>query len=143
VRNANVIIPAPSPLNDEQWALLGHVIAGTPVLRKEPREPNARPDSRRTAIAAVQEDFHQLDLQQLRIGTEIPPGAQRVRGIAGSGKTVLLCQKAAHMHLSTRSGTSPSSSSRAPSMTRSSACSTAGCATSAKAKRGSTRPRRS
>ena len=29
----------------------------------------------------------------------IPPGAQRIRGIAGSGKTVLLCQKAAYMHL--------------------------------------------
>jgi superfamily I DNA and RNA helicase len=99
VRNANVVIPAPSPLDDEQWALLGHVIAGTPVLKKEPREANSRPDSRRTAIAAVQGDFHELDLQQLRIGTEIPPGAQRVRGIAGSGKTVLLCQKAAHMHL--------------------------------------------
>ena len=29
----------------------------------------------------------------------IPPGPQRIRGIAGSGKTVLLCQKAAYMHL--------------------------------------------
>lgn len=28
----------------------------------------------------------------------IPPGPQRIRGIAGSGKTVLLCQKAAWMH---------------------------------------------
>jgi Nuclease-related domain len=61
VRKAHVVAYAP-PLDDEQWALLGHVIAGTPVLRKEPREANDRPDSRRTAIAAVQEDFHQLDL---------------------------------------------------------------------------------
>ena len=98
VDKAHAVAYAP-PLDAEQWALLGHVIAGTPVLKKEPREANSRPDSRRTAIAAVQEDFHELDLQQLRIGTEIPPGAQRVRGIAGSGKTVLLCQKAAHMHL--------------------------------------------
>lgn len=98
VRNAHVVAYAP-PLDDEQWALLGHVIAGTLVLKKEPQEATARPDSRRTAIAAVQGDFYALDLQQLRIGTEIPPGAQRVRGIAGSGKTVLLCQKAAHMHL--------------------------------------------
>ncbi len=97
-RNAHMVAYAPA-LDDERWALLGHVIAGTSVFKKEPREANARPDSRRTAIAAVQEDFYALDLQQLRIGTEIPPGAQRVRGIAGSGKTVLLCQKAAHMHL--------------------------------------------
>lgn len=98
VHNAHVVAHG-TPLDDEQWALLGHVIAGTPVIRKTSREANARPDSRRTAIAAVQNDFHELDLQQLHIGTEIPPGAQRIRGIAGSGKTVLLCQKAAHMHL--------------------------------------------
>jgi superfamily I DNA and RNA helicase len=41
----------------------------------------------------------EFDLQQELIGKQIPPGAQRIRGIAGSGKTVLLCQKAAHMHL--------------------------------------------
>lgn len=29
---------------------------------------------------------------------QIPPGPQRIRGIAGSGKTRLLCQKAAWMH---------------------------------------------
>jgi superfamily I DNA and RNA helicase len=29
---------------------------------------------------------------------KIPPGPQRIRGIAGSGKTRLLCQKAAYMH---------------------------------------------
>ncbi|MBN1165772.1 MAG: DEAD/DEAH box helicase [Methanospirillaceae archaeon] len=35
-----------------------------------------------------------LDEQSSRI----PPGPQRIRGIAGSGKTRLLCQKAAFMH---------------------------------------------
>jgi len=29
---------------------------------------------------------------------EIPPGPQSIRGVAGSGKTELLCQKAAYMH---------------------------------------------
>ncbi|OPX62556.1 MULTISPECIES: nuclease-related domain-containing DEAD/DEAH box helicase [unclassified Methanoregula] len=29
---------------------------------------------------------------------QIPEGPQRIRGVAGSGKTMLLCQKAAHMH---------------------------------------------
>lgn len=40
-----------------------------------------------------------MDLQQEVIGKIIPPGPQRIRGIAGSGKSVLLCQKAAHMYL--------------------------------------------
>lgn len=39
------------------------------------------------------------DLQQDRIAKTIPPGPQRIRGLAGSGKTVLLAQKAAVMHL--------------------------------------------
>lgn len=40
-----------------------------------------------------------MDWQQVAIGLQIPPGPQRIRGIAGSGKTLLLCQKAVQMHL--------------------------------------------
>jgi superfamily I DNA and RNA helicase len=47
----------------------------------------------------VRQRLSEFDLQQEHIGKEIPPGPQRIRGIAGSGKTVLLCQKAAHIHL--------------------------------------------
>lgn len=49
------------------------------------------------AQAAVQR--RKFDLQQELIAKTTPPGAQRIRGIAGSGKTVLLAQKAANMHL--------------------------------------------
>ena len=41
----------------------------------------------------------QLDLEQEKIARQIPPGMQRIRGIAGSGKTVLLCQKAVLMSI--------------------------------------------
>jgi superfamily I DNA and RNA helicase len=47
----------------------------------------------------IKEDLYEVDMQQEVIGKTIPPGPQRIRGIAGSGKTVLLAQKAAHMHL--------------------------------------------
>ena len=40
-----------------------------------------------------------FDLQQEIIAKQIPPGPQRIRGVTGSGKTVLLCQKAAQMYL--------------------------------------------
>ena len=49
--------------------------------------------------AKVKEALYEVDMQQEVIGKTIPPGPQRIRGIAGSGKTVLLAQKAAHMHL--------------------------------------------
>lgn len=87
-------------LSDEQWTLLLRVISGTAVLRKPPR-PLLSPDGRTRAniLATLQEQLYEFDLQQECIGKEIPPGFQRLRGVAGSGKTVLLCQKAAHMHL--------------------------------------------
>lgn len=47
----------------------------------------------------VTNKLHELDIQQEVIAKSIVPGPQRIRGIAGSGKSVLLCQKAAIMHL--------------------------------------------
>jgi superfamily I DNA and RNA helicase len=76
------------------------VIGGTPVLRKPPRnQVNTTGKTRSNVIDSLREKLYEIDLQQEHIGKEIPPGPQRIRGIAGSGKTVLLCQKAAHMHL--------------------------------------------
>ncbi len=87
-------------LDDEQWKLLLAVISGTFVLRKPPRILVSTDGKTRASImAACAEELYKFDLQQEHIGKEIPPGFQRLRGIAGSGKTVLLCQKAAHMHL--------------------------------------------
>jgi superfamily I DNA and RNA helicase len=107
-------------LSRENWQLLLAVIAGTPIFKPRTRRfyfnqhqdarsanyiiPNPqaeRPNlpARAAVLAQLQQRFSELDLQQERIGKQIPPGLQRIRGIAGSGKTVLLCQKAAIMHL--------------------------------------------
>lgn len=87
-------------LNDEQWNALLAAISGTPVLRKPPLPRVSQEGKTRSSILEIlRENLYELDLQQEHIGKEIAPGVQRIRGIAGSGKTVLLCQKAAHMHL--------------------------------------------
>lgn len=95
-------------LNEEQWKLLLAVLGGAPVLRKPTKKHTSTPNTqspilaegtRGWVLAQVREQLSELDLQQEHIGKQIPPGPQRIRGIAGSGKTVLLCQKAAHMHL--------------------------------------------
>ncbi|MBW4678858.1 MAG: ATP-binding domain-containing protein [Microcoleus vaginatus WJT46-NPBG5] len=89
-----------SNLDEEQWELMLAVIGGTTVLRKPPRTLGTNNNKTRASIiATLQEKLYELDFQQEHIGKGIPPGFQRMRGIAGSGKTVLLCQKAAHMHL--------------------------------------------
>ncbi len=97
-----------SPLKVEQWKLLQAVISGTPVFRTrvgarhvvplETAQPRTT-QTRASVLAEVRQRLSEFDLQQEHIGKEIPPGPQRIRGSAGSGKTVLLCQKAAHMHL--------------------------------------------
>lgn len=98
-------------LNKEQWKLLLPVLSGTPVFRKphqenttpyEKEEESNNPISKKTRasiLAKVRKNLSEFDIQQENIGKQIPPGLQRIRGVAGSGKTVLLCQKAAHMHL--------------------------------------------
>jgi superfamily I DNA and RNA helicase len=88
-----------NPLTDEQWRLLLSVLAGAPIDR--PSRPRILPQgkSRSRILTQARDHLHAVDIQHERIGKTIPPGPQRIRGSAGSGKTVLLCQKAAHMHL--------------------------------------------
>lgn len=90
-------------LSDEQWELLLAVIGGTTVYRKNtlqsPTALSNRAKNRAEIIDYLGQQLYEVDLQQSHIGMEVPPGAQRIRGIAGSGKTVLLCQKAANMYL--------------------------------------------
>ncbi|MBD2212954.1 ATP-binding domain-containing protein [Nostoc linckia FACHB-104] len=87
------------PLTDEAWQQLQLLVCGPlppPPVAGVPDEPP--PATRRWVIDQLQQWVGCTDLEQLHIGMEIPPGPQRIRGIAGSGKTVLLCKKAAWMH---------------------------------------------
>ncbi len=96
-------------LNDEQWKLLLAVLGGTPLFRKSINKPLANNQfstdiipaegTRGWVLSQIRQQLSELDLHQETIAKQIPPGLQRIRGIAGSGKTVLLCQKAAQMHL--------------------------------------------
>lgn len=86
-------------INSERWEILLSILGGTPVLRKAASSVRRENRNRSAIIATLAERLHELDLQQEQIGKVIPHGPQRIRGIAGSGKTVLLCQRAAHMHL--------------------------------------------
>ena len=87
-------------LNDSQYTSLLSVISGTSILRK----PLAKIESAEETclyniLAEAQKLMYEWDIKQEWIGKSVPPGPQRVRGIAGSGKTVLFTQKAAIMHL--------------------------------------------
>jgi superfamily I DNA and RNA helicase len=99
IQQSVIAIPG-EELDEQQWQTILSVISGNSILKKTPRtliSPNTK--TRASILAALEEQLYELDLQYEHIGKEIPPGLQRLRGTAGSGKTVLLCQKAAHMHL--------------------------------------------
>ncbi|MEL6439178.1 MAG: NERD domain-containing protein [Cyanobacteria bacterium J06621_8] len=55
-------------------------------------------DSIATLMREIQYKSVVLDKLQEKIANEIPPGPQRLRGLAGTGKTLLLAQRAAKMH---------------------------------------------
>lgn len=87
-------------LNYSQYKSLLSVISGTSILRKPLEKiPSADHQSLYNILAEAQKLMYEWDAEQEWIGKSIPPGPQEVRGIAGSGKTVLFSQKAVIMHL--------------------------------------------
>ncbi len=63
------------------------------TIRKSTRE-----DSRGAKLKQLEDSIATLDLQQSRAVIETVDGVQRIRGLAGSGKTIVLALKAAYLH---------------------------------------------
>jgi superfamily I DNA and RNA helicase len=89
------------PLSDDQVAEARSVIEGAKALTR----PQKRivEDSERTplsaSLGALEEEIANFDEQQRRAALLTIAGPQRIRGLAGSGKTVILAMKAAHLYL--------------------------------------------
>ncbi len=86
-------------LSDEAWHRLLGIFRGVahdtdprPVPTGTPHESPVR------CIGAVEERLKVLDEKQERVANEVPEGPQRIRGLAGTGKTVLFARRAAQMH---------------------------------------------
>ncbi|MEE1130816.1 MAG: NERD domain-containing protein, partial [Caryophanon sp.] len=86
-------------IDADRWRLLLSILSGSPIHIKEVSLSSADGSTKYGVIQTLTSKLSEMDIQQEGIGKTIPPGPQRIRGIAGSGKSVLLCQKAAHMHL--------------------------------------------
>ncbi|MEE4302161.1 MAG: NERD domain-containing protein [Pseudomonadales bacterium] len=85
-------------LSDEQWDALQAAFRG----KASDEEPRAVADDTPTysplrTIRALQTRLKQLDSVQERVAHETPEGPQRIRGLAGTGKTVLFAKRAARM----------------------------------------------
>jgi len=87
------------PLTDEQWTMALAVLQGAPVLRRELRPEPSKSDSKASMLRQVEQQMISIDREQHKVAVQVPSGPQRIRGLAGSGKTVVMCMKAAWMHL--------------------------------------------
>lgn len=65
---------------------------------KKDRENVSKEHSLGNKIKFIEKEIANLDQWQKKAAFEVPEGPQRVRGLAGSGKTVVLALKAAYLH---------------------------------------------
>lgn len=89
-----------SPIGQETFSELMSTIDGSKgLMRHKPREKDVKKDSKGFFVKALEDEIALFDNRQ-RYGFVVPTdGPQRIRGIAGTGKTVVLAMKAAITHL--------------------------------------------
>src|SRR2546427_1610338 len=96
---SDALVPLEKPLGERQWRLAKSVFQGINALNK------GRPATADTAanlgpaLAILEREIALLDDEQHKVAVQIAPGPQRIRGLAGTGKTVVLAMKAANIHL--------------------------------------------
>lgn len=75
------------------------VLQAISTIRKGKKKREAtNPSSRGAKLKKLEDSIANLDNQQSRAVIETVEGVQRIRGLAGSGKTVVLALKAAYLH---------------------------------------------
>jgi superfamily I DNA and RNA helicase len=71
----------------------------TTIKPSRKRSSVKKPDSRGARIKEIEKEIANLDKWQNSAAVEMPDGVQRIRGLAGSGKTIVLALKAAYLHV--------------------------------------------
>ncbi|WP_052195349.1 DEAD/DEAH box helicase [Deinococcus radiopugnans] len=92
-------IQARTTLDDATWVTMRSFLSAGGALRSTAPVEAGISGQKADIMTRARAHRHDFDHQQELIARLIPPGPQRIRGIAGSGKTVLLAQRAAAMRL--------------------------------------------
>ncbi|MBM9518768.1 DEAD/DEAH box helicase [Desulforhopalus vacuolatus] len=89
-------------IKDEKFEKYNHllsVLQSISTIRKGIKKRNiAKSDSRGAKLQKLEDSIANLDNQQGRAVIETIDAVQRIRGLAGSGKTIVLALKAAYLH---------------------------------------------
>jgi superfamily I DNA and RNA helicase len=91
---------ATKPIDDPQLfrsvsAAIQRVTTIKPIKK---RQNITKKDSKGSILRTIEKEIANLDRWQKSAAIETPEGFQRIRGLAGSGKTVVLALKAAYLH---------------------------------------------
>ena len=85
--------------DDDVFRAVLSVLENIATIRKGPRRRQiTSQDSRGARLARLEDTMATLDKTQSRAVIESTDGIQRIRGLAGSGKTIVLARKAAYLH---------------------------------------------
>jgi len=85
--------------SDELYRMTLSAIESLSSIRKSRSKREViRPDSRGAKLKRLEDSIATLDHRQNKAVIETVEGVQRIRGLAGSGKTIVLALKAAYLH---------------------------------------------
>nr|WP_283105007.1 ATP-binding domain-containing protein [Shewanella dokdonensis] len=92
---------ATDAINDDLFDECRSIIEGAKALTKYSKRTKQSddPTTKLNILIALEEEIQNFDEDQRKIAISLINGPQRIRGLAGSGKTVVLAMKAAHIHL--------------------------------------------
>lgn len=100
--NDDAIVQAIQKIEWEHPALYESVLSViqsiSSIRRSRRRRVVEKPDSHGAALQRLEDSIANLDSRQSRAVIETVSGVQRIRGLAGSGKTIVLALKAAYLH---------------------------------------------
>ena len=94
----HLLISVDRPLKEREWKTAKSVFQGTNPLNKQITDVPDNADTMGGAISILEKQIALLDEQQHKVAIQMAPGPQRIRGLAGTGKTVVLAMKAANIH---------------------------------------------
>lgn len=93
------VIEALGDFDQKVYPALVSVIQAISTLRRGRKKRTlSKPDSRGAKIKALEDSIANLDSQQSAAVVETYEGVQRIRGLAGCGKTIVLALKVAYLH---------------------------------------------
>jgi len=92
-------LPVNDSLSEETYRDARAILTGGEVLSKTRGSVSDVPETKKQYYEHIEYGLKRLDEEQEELGVATPDGPQQIRGIAGSGKTVLLAMKAAALHI--------------------------------------------